>query len=145
MRIALAPQKTKTPAIRTDLTMVATFRRGEGADMGGLPVRVERRESPKCSTRPARTQRPPIRSGRRGYTERMLVLFEDHHLIGVSKPAPLMTQAPAGVPSLEAMVKEYIKEKYAKPAGVYLGIPHRLDRPVSGVVVFCRNTKAAQR
>jgi 23S rRNA pseudouridine1911/1915/1917 synthase len=75
----------------------------------------------------------------------MLVLFEDHHLIGVNKPAPLMTQAPVGVPSLEAMVKAYIKEKYAKPAGVYLGIPHRLDRPVSGAVVFCRNTKAAQR
>jgi 23S rRNA pseudouridine1911/1915/1917 synthase len=56
-----------------------------------------------------------------------------------------MTQAPAGVPSLEADVKAYIKEKYAKPTGVYLGIPHRLDRPVSGVIVFCRNTKAAQR
>ena len=43
------------------------------------------------------------------------------------------------------MVKAYIKAKYAKPAGVYLGIPHRLDRPVSGVVCFARNTKAAQR
>jgi 23S rRNA pseudouridine1911/1915/1917 synthase len=75
----------------------------------------------------------------------MHVLFEDHHLIAVSKPAGVMTQAPAGVPSLEAEVKAYIKEKYAKPAGVYLGIPHRLDRPVSGVIVFCRNTKAAQR
>src|SRR5438876_7794609 len=75
----------------------------------------------------------------------MHVLFEDHHLIAVNKPAPLMTQAPAGVPSLEAMVKAYLKEKYAKPAGVYLGVPHRLDRPVSGVVIFARNTKAAQR
>jgi 23S rRNA pseudouridine1911/1915/1917 synthase len=75
----------------------------------------------------------------------MHVLFEDHHLIAVNKPAGVMTQAPAGVPSLEADVKAYIKEKYAKPAGVYLGIPHRLDRPVSGVIVFCRNTKAAQR
>jgi 23S rRNA pseudouridine1911/1915/1917 synthase len=56
-----------------------------------------------------------------------------------------LTQAPPAVPSLEATVKAYIKEKYAKPAGVYLGIPHRLDRPVSGVVVFARNTKAAQR
>jgi 23S rRNA pseudouridine1911/1915/1917 synthase len=74
-----------------------------------------------------------------------LVLFEDHHLIAVNKPAPLLTQAPEGVPSLEAMVKAYIKQTYAKPAGVYLGIPHRLDRPVSGVVVFARNTKAAQR
>src|SRR3954464_5900550 len=75
----------------------------------------------------------------------MHVLFEDHHLIAVNKPAPLMTQAPAGVPSLEALVKAYLKEKYAKPAGVYLGIPHRLDQPVSGAIVFCRNTKAAQR
>ena len=75
----------------------------------------------------------------------MQILFEDHHVIVVSKPAPLMTQAPVGVPSLEAMVKAYIKEKYFKPAGVYLGMPHRLDRPVTGVVVFCRNTKAARR
>jgi 23S rRNA pseudouridine1911/1915/1917 synthase len=74
-----------------------------------------------------------------------LVLYEDHHLLIVNKPAPLLTQAPPGVPSLEAAVKAYIKEKYAKPAGVYLGIPHRLDRPVSGVVCFARNTKAAQR
>jgi 23S rRNA pseudouridine1911/1915/1917 synthase len=73
------------------------------------------------------------------------VLFEDHHLLAVNKPAPLLTQAPDGVPSLEALAKAYLKEKYAKPVGVYLGIPHRLDRPVSGVVVFARNTKAAQR
>ena len=74
-----------------------------------------------------------------------LVLFEDHHLVVVNKPAPLLTQAPPGVPSLEAAVKAYIKTKYAKPAGVYRGVPHRLDRPVSGVICFCRNTKAAQR
>ncbi|MBA4067829.1 MAG: RluA family pseudouridine synthase [Isosphaera sp.] len=73
------------------------------------------------------------------------VLFEDHHLLVVNKPAPLLTQAPVGVPSLEAAAKAYLKAKYAKPAGVYLGIPHRLDRPVSGVVCFARNTKAAQR
>ena len=72
-------------------------------------------------------------------------LYEDHHLLIVNKPAPLLTQAPPGVPSLESAAKAYIKEKYAKPAGVYLGIPHRLDRPVSGVVCFARNTKAAQR
>lgn len=74
-----------------------------------------------------------------------LILFEDHHLIVINKPAPMLTQAPVGIPSLEAMVKAYIKEKYAKPAGVYLGITHRLDRPVSGVILFARNTKAAQR
>ncbi len=73
------------------------------------------------------------------------VLYEDYHLLVVNKPAPLLTQAPPGVSSLEAMAKAYIKAKYNKPAGVYLGIPHRLDRPVSGVVCFARNTKAAQR
>jgi 23S rRNA pseudouridine1911/1915/1917 synthase len=73
------------------------------------------------------------------------ILFEDHHLIVVNKPAPLLTQAPPHLPSLEAMVKSYIKDKYSKPAGVYLGVPHRLDRPVSGVVCFTRNTKASQR
>jgi len=75
----------------------------------------------------------------------MQILYEDHHLIAVNKPAPLLTQAPPGIPSLEALVKEYIKEKHQKPGGVYLGIPHRLDRPVSGVVLFARNTKAAAR
>ena len=75
----------------------------------------------------------------------MHVLFEDHHLIAVNKPAPLLTQAPPGIPSLEAQVKDYIKRTCNKPAGVYLGIPHRLDRPVTGVVLFARNTKAAAR
>lgn len=73
------------------------------------------------------------------------ILFEDYHCIAVNKPAPLLTQAPAGIDSLESRVRAYIKEKYAKPAGVYLGVPHRLDRPVSGVVLFARNTKAARR
>jgi 23S rRNA pseudouridine1911/1915/1917 synthase len=73
------------------------------------------------------------------------ILLEDYHLIAVNKPAPLLTQAPPGVPSLEQMVRAYIKEKYHKPRGVYLGVPQRLDRPVSGALVFARNTKAAQR
>ena len=86
-----------------------------------------------------------IVSEERPHPDCLSVLFEDHHLLIVNKPAPLLTQAPPGVPSLEAAVKAYIKAKYAKPAGVYLGVPHRLDRPVSGVVCFARNTKAAQR
>src|SRR5205807_651680 len=74
------------------------------------------------------------------------VLYEDNHCLAVSKPAGLLTQGvPAGVPTLEAQVKAYLKERYHKPGNVYLGIPHRLDRPVSGVVVFARSTKAAQR
>lgn len=73
------------------------------------------------------------------------ILFEDNHVLAVNKPAPMLTQAPPQVPSLEALVREYIKTKHAKPGNVYLGIPHRLDRPVSGVIVFARSTKAAQR
>jgi 23S rRNA pseudouridine1911/1915/1917 synthase len=75
----------------------------------------------------------------------LTVLFEDYHCLAVAKPAPLLTQAPPGIPSLEALVRAHIKEKYAKPGNVYLGVPHRLDRPVSGVVLFARNTKAARR
>jgi 23S rRNA pseudouridine1911/1915/1917 synthase len=79
------------------------------------------------------------------------ILFEDNHCIAVAKPAPLLTQgvpflAPGGpIPTLEAEVKAYLRERYHKAGKVYLGIPHRLDRPVSGVVLFARNTKAARR
>ena len=73
------------------------------------------------------------------------ILFEDNHCIGVAKPAGLLTQAPPGIPNLEAMVKAYLKEKHQKPGNVYLGVPHRLDRPVSGVVLLARNSKSAQR
>lgn len=74
------------------------------------------------------------------------VLYEDNHCLALCKPAPLLTQGvPPGIPTLEALAKAYLKERYQKPGNVYLGIPHRLDRPVSGVVIFARNTKAAQR
>src|SRR6266576_3705067 len=77
--------------------------------------------------------------------DKLAVLYEDNHCLAVAKPAPLLTQAPLSVPSLEAMARAYLKEKYHKSGNVYLGIPHRLDRPVSGVVLFARNTKAARR
>ena len=80
----------------------------------------------------------------------LVILYEDNHCLAVTKPAGLLTQArahsPSGpIPSLEAQVKAYLKERYQKPGNVYLGIPHRLDRPVSGVILFARNTKAARR
>src|SRR6266705_1254661 len=79
-------------------------------------------------------------------TDSLVVLFEDNHCLAVAKPAPLLTQGvPPGIPTLERMVKDYIKAKYQKPGNVYLGVPHRLDRPVSGVVLFARNSKAARR
>ena len=52
---------------------------------------------------------------------------------------------PPGIPTLEGMARAYLKEHYLKPGNVYLGIPHRLDRPVSGVVLFARSSKAARR
>src|SRR4029077_1512434 len=76
----------------------------------------------------------------------LTILFEDNHCLAVAKPAPLLTQGvPPGIPTLESQVKAYLKAKYHKAGNVYLGIPHRLDRPVSGVVLFARNTKAARR
>lgn len=79
-------------------------------------------------------------------SDELHILYEDNHCLAVAKPAPLLTQGvPPGIPTLEARVKAYLKERYHKPGNVYLGIPHRLDRPVSGVVVFARNTKAARR
>jgi 23S rRNA pseudouridine1911/1915/1917 synthase len=74
------------------------------------------------------------------------VLFEDNHCLVVNKPAALLTQGvPPGIPTMEALARAYLKEKYHKPGNVYLGIPHRLDRPVSGVLLFTRSSKAAQR
>ncbi|MCS6850570.1 MAG: RluA family pseudouridine synthase, partial [Gemmataceae bacterium] len=76
----------------------------------------------------------------------LAILFEDNHCLAVAKPAPLLTQGvPPGIPTLEGLVRAYIKERYHKPGNVYLGIPHRLDRPVSGVVLFARTSKAARR
>jgi 23S rRNA pseudouridine1911/1915/1917 synthase len=75
----------------------------------------------------------------------LTILYEDNHCLAVAKPAPLLTQAPAGIDSLEARVRAYLIERYRKRGRVYLGIPHRLDRPVSGVVLFARQTKSAQR
>ncbi|ODA29561.1 RluA family pseudouridine synthase [Planctopirus hydrillae] len=74
------------------------------------------------------------------------ILLEDGPLLAIWKPAGLLTQGvPEGLPTLENWVKNWIREKYAKPGNVYLGIPHRLDRPVSGVMLFARNSKAAAR
>ncbi|MBA4032204.1 MAG: RNA pseudouridine synthase [Planctomyces sp.] len=74
------------------------------------------------------------------------ILLEDGPLLGVWKPAGLLTQGvPGGLPTLESWVREWLKQRYQKTGNVYLGIPHRLDRPVSGVIVFARNSKAAAR
>ncbi|MCK5834663.1 MAG: RNA pseudouridine synthase [Lentisphaeria bacterium] len=74
------------------------------------------------------------------------VLYVDNHLLVVNKPAGMPVQGDeSGDDSLLDLCKLYIKEKYNKPGAVFLGLVHRLDRPVSGVVVFARTSKSASR
>lgn len=74
------------------------------------------------------------------------VLYEDNHCIAVFKPAGLLTQGDrSGDSSLFEQTKAWIKEKYHKPGNVFLGLVHRLDRPVSGVVLFAKTSKCASR
>lgn len=74
------------------------------------------------------------------------ILFEDNHLLVLNKPAGLLTQ-PSGTDqdSLEAYAKAYLKEKYQKPGNVFLEAVHRLDKPVGGIVVFAKTSKALSR
>lgn len=74
------------------------------------------------------------------------VLYEDNHIIAVNKKISDIVQADkTGDTPLSEEVKAYIKKKYNKPGDVFLGIPHRVDRPVSGVVIFARTSKALTR
>lgn len=76
----------------------------------------------------------------------MTVLYEDNHIIIVNKSSSEIVQGDkTGDKPLVEIVKEYIKKKYHKPGNVFLGVVHRLDRPVSGVVVFARTGKALAR
>ncbi len=74
------------------------------------------------------------------------ILLEDNHLLAVIKPAALATMGvAAGETSLLTLAKEYLKQRYAKPGNVYLGVVSRLDEPVSGVVLLARTSKSAAR
>lgn len=74
------------------------------------------------------------------------VLYEDNHLLVVIKPSGLPVQADrSGDPDLQSELKNYLKEKYQKPGKVFLGLVHRLDRPVGGVMVLGRTSKGAAR
>ena len=76
----------------------------------------------------------------------MEVVYEDNHIIIVNKQSGEIVQGDkTGDRPLSDIVKEYIKEKYQKPGAVFLGVAHRLDRPVSGLVVFARTSKALTR
>ena len=74
------------------------------------------------------------------------VIYEDNHIIVVEKPVNIPSQSDkTGDIDLLSIVKQYIKEKYNKPGNVYVGLIHRLDRPVGGVMVFAKTSKAAAR
>lgn len=74
------------------------------------------------------------------------VLYEDNHLLIVNKAAGILVQGDAtGDVPLAELCKPYVKEKYNKPGAVFLGVVHRLDRPVSGIVVLARTSKALER
>lgn len=76
----------------------------------------------------------------------MEILYEDNHLIAVNKaPGEIVQGDKTGDKPLSDILKDYIKAKYNKPGEVFLGVPHRLDRPTSGVVLFARTSKALVR
>ncbi|HCN83152.1 MAG TPA: RNA pseudouridine synthase, partial [Sphingobacteriaceae bacterium] len=74
------------------------------------------------------------------------ILYEDNHLIAINKRAGEIVQVDdTGDESLDEKVKKYIAKKYNKPNGAFLGVVHRLDRPVSGVILFAKTSKALER
>src|SRR5262245_29343829 len=80
------------------------------------------------------------------FAEALDVLYEDNHLIAVNKPCGWPSAHFGGEEeTMDRVVKAYLKEKYGKPGKVFLGVVHRLDKPVSGVLLFARTSKAAPR
>ncbi|MFO7685579.1 MAG: RNA pseudouridine synthase [Desulfobacterales bacterium] len=80
------------------------------------------------------------------YHPRWPVFFEDNHLLALFKPAGLLAQGDhSGAACLLELAKRWLKDRYAKPGRVFLGLVHRLDRPVAGVMLFARTSKAAAR
>jgi 23S rRNA pseudouridine1911/1915/1917 synthase len=73
------------------------------------------------------------------------ILYEAGPCLVVAKPGGLLTQAPPTIDSLERRVKQFLKQRDNKPGRIYLGVPHRLDRPVSGALVLARHVRAARR
>ena len=81
-----------------------------------------------------------------GKMNKLNVLYEDNHIIVVEKEPNMLSQSDiTGDMDLLTIIKEYIKTKYNKPGNVYIGLVHRLDRPVGGIIVFARTSKAAKR
>lgn len=80
------------------------------------------------------------------WSERKEILFEDNHLLVINKPAGLLVQGDStGDEPLSAKAEEYLRFKYKKPGAAFIGVAHRIDRPVSGVVIMAKTSKALSR
>src|SRR6188508_428135 len=91
---------------------------------------------------------PPasVMMGRMSFAEHLDILYEDNHCLALNKPAGWPTTHFDGKDeTVDRLVKTYLKEKYDKPGNVFLGVVHRLDKPVSGALLFARTSKAASR
>ena len=78
--------------------------------------------------------------------EKLNIIYEDNHIIVVEKPVNIPSQGDKTEDvDMLTLIKAYLKEKYNKPGNVYLGLVHRLDRPVGGVMVFAKTSKSAGR
>src|SRR6187455_525743 len=80
------------------------------------------------------------------FADQLDILYEDNHCLALNKPAGWPTTHFDGKDeTVDRLVKSYLKEKYKKPGNVFLGVVHRLDKPVSGALLFARTSKAAAR
>jgi len=87
-----------------------------------------------------------LKARRKLIRQGLIVLFEDNHLLGISKPSGLLSQpGPQGVESLPDVIDSYRREAEGKPGRAYVGLVHRLDRNVSGAMVIAKTSKAARR
>lgn len=78
--------------------------------------------------------------------QNLKIIYEDNHIVVVEKTPNIPSQSDkTGDIDMFTIVKQYIKEKYNKPGNVYLGLVHRLDRPVGGIMIFAKTSKAAGR
>jgi 23S rRNA pseudouridine1911/1915/1917 synthase len=116
---------------------------GSKTKKGALP----RSKRPREATGQGACARPARVYARQDRPEqRIRVLYEDNHLLAVYKPAGILVQGDrTGDPSLLEWARAWVKDRYRKPGNVFLGLVHRLDRPVSGVMLFARTSKAAAR
>ncbi len=73
------------------------------------------------------------------------LLYEAHPCLVLNKPGALLTQSPPGIDSLEVRVRAFLQQREGRTGNIYLGVPHRLDRPASGAIVLARNVRATRR